>query len=86
MIHQRVYQLAAGYEDCYDADFLRLDPVLRLAIGKSDEAGACQSRPSRINTGNVNVSEKLSITCSPVRLLPGIRLHGCGMPRIGGVV
>jgi hypothetical protein len=26
MVHQRVYQIAAGYEDCNDADFLRIDP------------------------------------------------------------
>jgi len=25
--------LAAGYEDCNDADFLRIDPALRLALG-----------------------------------------------------
>jgi hypothetical protein len=48
MVRQRVYQLAAGYEDCNDADFLRIDPALRLAIGKSDEAGAAQSRLSRL--------------------------------------
>jgi hypothetical protein len=28
MICQRVYQIAAGYEDCNDADHLRIDPVL----------------------------------------------------------
>ena len=33
MVRQRVYQIAAGYEDCNDADFLRIDPALRLAIG-----------------------------------------------------
>ena len=30
MARQRVYQIAAGYEDCNDADFLRIDPALRL--------------------------------------------------------
>jgi hypothetical protein len=34
MIRQRIYQIAAGYEDCNDAEFLRIDPALRLAIGK----------------------------------------------------
>ena len=48
MVRQRVYQIAAGYEDCNDADFLRIDPALRLAIGKGDEAGAGQSRLSRL--------------------------------------
>ena len=48
MVRQRVYKIAAGYEDCNDADFLRIDPALRLAIGKGDEAGAGQSRLSRL--------------------------------------
>ena len=30
---QRVYQIAAGYEGCDDADFLRINPPLRLALG-----------------------------------------------------
>ncbi len=40
MIRQRVYQIAAGYEDCNDADHLRIDPALRLAIGKGHKMGA----------------------------------------------
>lgn len=36
MVRQTVYQIAAGYEDCNDADFLRIDPTLRLANGKGD--------------------------------------------------
>ncbi len=47
MTRQRIYQMAAGYEDCNDADFLRIDPALRLAVGKGVEAGAGQSRLSR---------------------------------------
>ncbi len=48
MIRQRVYQIAAGYEDCNDADYLRIDPALRLAIGKDHQAGAGQSMLSRL--------------------------------------
>ena len=48
MVRQRVYQIAAGYEDCNDADFLRIDPALRLAIGKDQQVGAGQSRLSRL--------------------------------------
>ena len=47
MVRQRVYQIAAGYEDCHDADFLRIDPALRLAIGKDHKVGASQSMLSR---------------------------------------
>ncbi len=48
MIRQRVYQIAAGYEDCNDADFLRDDPALRLATGKKQKNGAGQSAMSRL--------------------------------------
>jgi hypothetical protein len=48
MVRQRVYQIAAGYEDCNDADFLRVDPALRLALGKDHLAGAGQSMLSRL--------------------------------------
>ena len=40
--------MAAEYEDCNDADFLLIDPALRLAIGKGNEAGAGQLRLSRL--------------------------------------
>jgi hypothetical protein len=43
LLRQRVYQVAAGYEDCNDADHLRADPALRLALGKEHESGAGQS-------------------------------------------
>ncbi|MDP6178477.1 MAG: transposase [Desulfatiglandales bacterium] len=46
MIRQRVYQIAAGYEDCNDADYLRIDPAMRLALGKGHH-GAGQSVMSR---------------------------------------
>jgi hypothetical protein len=48
MVRQRVYQIAAGYEDCNDADFMRIDPALRLALGKDNQAGARQSMLSRL--------------------------------------
>jgi len=48
MVRQRVYQMAAGYEDCNDADFLRIDPALRLALGKDQQTGASQSMLSRL--------------------------------------
>jgi len=48
LVRQRVYQIAAGYEDCNDADYLRIDPALRLALDKGHESGASQSRLSRL--------------------------------------
>lgn len=47
LLRQRVYQVAAGYEDCNDADHLKVDPALRLALGKEHKNGAGQSSLSR---------------------------------------
>jgi len=47
LLRQRVYQVAAGYEDCNDANHLRVDPALRLALGKEHKNGAGQSSLSR---------------------------------------
>ena len=48
MIRQRIYQMTGGYEDCNDADFLRIDPALRLALGKGNKFGAGRSALSRL--------------------------------------
>ena len=48
MIRQRVYQMAAGYEDCNDADYLRIDPAMRLALDNGQQYGASQSVMSQL--------------------------------------
>ena len=48
MVRQRVYQIAAGYEDYNDADFLRIDPALRLALDKDHRFGVSQSMLTRL--------------------------------------
>jgi hypothetical protein len=40
LVRQRVYQIAAGYEDQNDADSLRKDPLLKLVLGRLPETGA----------------------------------------------
>jgi hypothetical protein len=42
LLRQRAYQVGAGYEDCNDADQLRVDPALRLALGKAHDFAASQ--------------------------------------------
>ena len=59
MIRQRVYQIAAGYEDCIDADQLRIDPALRLAIGKDHEVCAGQSMMSKLENDYLGNSQGL---------------------------
>jgi hypothetical protein len=51
LLRQRVYQVAAGYEDCNDADHLIVDPALRLALGKEHQNGAGQSALSGFEKG-----------------------------------
>lgn len=36
MLCQRIFQIAAGYQDCNDADTLRSDPTFQTIVGKSD--------------------------------------------------
>jgi hypothetical protein len=48
MIRQRVYQMTGGYEDCNDADYLKVDPALRLSLSKGKKFGAGQSALSRL--------------------------------------
>ncbi len=59
MIRQRVYQMAAGYEDCNEADFLRIDPALRLSLGKDADLGASQSMLSRLENDILGNAEGL---------------------------
>ena len=39
-MRQRVFQIACGYEDQDDADFLREDPLLKLSCGSLPQSGA----------------------------------------------
>ena len=39
LVRQRVFQIACGYEDQDDADFLRTDPLLKLVCGRLPETG-----------------------------------------------
>ena len=59
LLRQGVYQVAAGYEDCNDADHLRVDPALRLALGKEHESGAGQSALCRFENKILATSQGL---------------------------
>ena len=36
---QRVYQIACGYEDANDSDTLRIDPAIKMAVGRLPQEG-----------------------------------------------
>ncbi len=38
LVRQRLYQIAAGYEDANDATDLRADPALKIAVGRGPES------------------------------------------------
>jgi Transposase DDE domain group 1 len=46
LLRQRLYQIALGYEDCNDADSLRSDPALKLAVGKTPSDPELASQPT----------------------------------------
>jgi hypothetical protein len=46
LFRQRVFSIAAGYEDCNDAKKLRFDPALAIACGKSVKGEPLASQPS----------------------------------------
>lgn len=53
MIAQRVYQIAGGYEDVNDSNYLRHDPILKIACGRepiaAEELLASQSTQTRLD-------------------------------------
>lgn len=54
VLHQRIFQIAAGYADQNDADTLRADPLLKLVCGRlpeSDPDLASQPTLSRFENG-----------------------------------
>ena len=47
LLRQRIYQIAAGYEDANDANFLRHDAAMRAVVHKTDQVLAAQPTFSR---------------------------------------
>ena len=48
LLRQRIYQIAAGYEDANDATYLRHDPTLRAVVGRAELPLASQPTLSRL--------------------------------------
>lgn len=74
IVPQRVYQIGAGYEDCNQVDFLRIDPALRLVFGKDHQVGGSQSMLSRLK--DVPSSEENYFLSASYDSMPAMR--GCG--------
>jgi hypothetical protein len=50
-LRQRIYQIGLGYEDCLDANRLRLDPAMQHACGSGGQPLSSQSTLSRFENG-----------------------------------
>jgi hypothetical protein len=46
LLRQRIYSIACGYEDCNDARSLRVDPALKLAVGRAPTQADLASQPT----------------------------------------
>jgi hypothetical protein len=79
MLRQRIYQIACGYEDCNDAQWMREDPALKLALGRSPEQEHLASQPtlSRLENG-VTARECWLISVALVEAY--IARHGAAPP------
>ncbi len=61
LLRQRVYQIGAGYEDCSDANSLRVDPALRLALGKEHDLASSQPTLCRLENEILATDEGLKV-------------------------
>src|SRR5438876_4539380 len=82
LLKQRVFQIAAGYEDANDANTLRHDPIFKLLLDRLPETGAPLasqptlsrfenrvSRPELYRLGLVLVDQFLASYVSPPKLI-----------------
>lgn len=68
LLRQRVYAIAAGYEDANDATSLRFDPMHKLAVGYSLRKRSLASQPTISRLEN-------SITCEELVFLQDLLVH-----------
>ena len=59
LLRQRIYQIVAGYEDCNDANFLRKDPALKAACGRTPSDKELGSQPTLSRLENTATQEDL---------------------------
>jgi len=75
LLRQRIYQIAAGYEDANDATYLRHDPTLRAVVGRAELPLASQPTLSRLeNAVPLGIDPRFGAPGSGmVHPLPGAR-------------
>jgi hypothetical protein len=68
LIRQRVYQIAAGYEDANDAETLRHDPALKLACGRAPLSGAHLASQPTLSRLEATIAEEACARANDVLL------------------
>jgi len=80
MLRLRMFAIASGYEDGDDCDWLRHDPVFKMAVGRAPESGAAlcsqptmsrlENAPSRIGIARL-MAAMVDQFCDSYRRAPG---------------
>ena len=68
LVSQRIYQIAGGYEDANDSNYLRHDPILKIACERVPIVGEELKRQSAHNN-SIRKSSHKERTCSDSAIL-----------------
>jgi hypothetical protein len=81
LLRQRVYLIAAGYEDCNDSDSLREDPAVKLAVGRLPEGGEDLASQPTLSRFENRITRRELWQMGEVFVESWIRGHGRHAPR-----
>ena len=66
MLRQRIFQIAAGYEDADDCDLSRDDSLLKICAGEAPDAIPLSSQPTMTRLeNNQNIKELYDMDTKP---------------------
>ena len=81
LFRQRIYQIAAGYEDGNDADRLRSDPILKVVTGRRPETEADLASQPTLSRWENSVGRRELYRLAHVFLDLFVARHGAAPPR-----
>src|SRR5208337_2627859 len=58
LLSQRIFQIAQGYEDCNDANYLRKDPAFKVAVGRAPSGPDLSSQSTLTRLENAVTREE----------------------------
>src|SRR5215510_9364847 len=83
LIKQRVFQIAAGYEDANDSNTLRDDPIFKLLLNRLPETGASWASQPTLSRFENRVSRPALYRMAPALLHQFIASYTCSPKGIG---